>query len=105
MSRMGNDPTDGTPLCDAVAPTPPTCSRPDQTISCSRRLRAQSTTASAAGRGRQPRIRRAFSGFEPADVLLIMGFLWRVGPDKDGEEQGRRLVRIVFDGLRGHDPA
>jgi AcrR family transcriptional regulator len=45
------------------------------------------------------------AGFEPADVLLIMGFLWRVGPDEDGVEQGRRLVRIVFDGLRGHDPA
>ncbi|WP_433296896.1 TetR/AcrR family transcriptional regulator [Pseudonocardia sp. CA-142604] len=45
------------------------------------------------------------AGFDPADVLLIMGFLWRVGPDEDGEEQGRRLVRIVFDGIRGHDPA
>ncbi|GAA1193799.1 hypothetical protein [Pseudonocardia alaniniphila] len=45
------------------------------------------------------------AGFDPADVLLIMGFLWRAGPDKDGEEQGRRLIRIVFDGLRGHDPA
>lgn len=39
-------------------------------------------------------------GLDPADVLLLMGFLWRVAPDEDGREQGRRLVQIVFDGIR-----
>src|ERR1700754_1825062 len=38
------------------------------------------------------------AGLDPADILLLMGFLWRVGPDEDGVEQGRRLVRIVFAG-------
>lgn len=36
----------------------------------------------------------------PADILLLMGFLWRVSPDDDGREQGRRLMQIVFDGIR-----
>ena len=39
-------------------------------------------------------------GFDPADVLLLMGFLWRVAPTKKGIEQGRRLTRIVLDGMR-----
>jgi len=38
-------------------------------------------------------------GLDPADVLLLMGFLWRVAPGPDGAEQGRRLVRLVFEGL------
>jgi AcrR family transcriptional regulator len=37
---------------------------------------------------------------EPADILLLMGFLWRVSPDDDGREQGRRVMQIVFDGIR-----
>ncbi|OLT10033.1 TetR family transcriptional regulator [Pseudonocardia sp. CNS-139] len=40
------------------------------------------------------------AGLDPADVLLLMGFLWRVGPDEDGAAQGRRLIGIVFDGIR-----
>jgi AcrR family transcriptional regulator len=44
-------------------------------------------------------------GLDPADVLLLMGFLWRVSPDEDGTEQGRRLVRIVFDGIRSRPDA
>jgi AcrR family transcriptional regulator len=39
-------------------------------------------------------------GFDPADVLLLMGFLWRVAPTKEGTEQGRRLTRIVLHGMR-----
>jgi AcrR family transcriptional regulator len=39
-------------------------------------------------------------GHDPADVLLLMGFLWRVAPNDDGIAQGRRLTRIVLEGLR-----
>jgi AcrR family transcriptional regulator len=38
-------------------------------------------------------------GLDPADVLLLMGFLWRVGTDDEGQQQARRVVRIVFDGI------
>jgi AcrR family transcriptional regulator len=39
------------------------------------------------------------AGHDPADVLLLMGFLWRVAPNEDGIAQGRRLTRIVLEGL------
>jgi AcrR family transcriptional regulator len=39
-------------------------------------------------------------GLDPADVLLLMGYLWRVGPGEDGIAQGRRLTQIVLDGIR-----
>jgi AcrR family transcriptional regulator len=39
-------------------------------------------------------------GLDPADVLLLMGFLWRTGPGDEGIEQGRRLTQIVLDGIR-----
>ncbi|MDR1448946.1 MAG: TetR/AcrR family transcriptional regulator [Propionibacteriaceae bacterium] len=39
-------------------------------------------------------------GHDPADVLLIMGFLWRVSPGEEGIAQGRRLITIVLDGIR-----
>jgi AcrR family transcriptional regulator len=39
-------------------------------------------------------------GLDPADVLLLMGYLWRVAPGEDGIAQGRRLTQIVLDGLR-----
>lgn len=42
---------------------------------------------------------------DPADVLLLMGYLWRVGPDEDGTAQGRRLTRIVLDGILTGHPA
>ena len=46
---------------------------------------------------------------DPADVLLLMGYLWRVAPDEDGIRQGRRLTQIVLDGIRtgrpGGEPA
>ncbi|WP_236795419.1 TetR/AcrR family transcriptional regulator [Amycolatopsis sp. GM8] len=40
------------------------------------------------------------AGLDPGDVLLLMGFLWRVSPDTSGIAQGRRLIEIVFDGIR-----
>jgi AcrR family transcriptional regulator len=39
-------------------------------------------------------------GLDPADVLLLMGYLWRVGPGPDGIAQSRRLTQIVLEGLR-----
>ena len=41
---------------------------------------------------------------DPADVLLLMGYLWRVGPGQDGIAQGRRLTQIVLDGIRTGRP-
>src|SRR6201981_1940691 len=38
-------------------------------------------------------------GLDPPDVLLLMGYLWRVAPDADGIRQGRRLTQIVLDGI------
>jgi AcrR family transcriptional regulator len=41
-------------------------------------------------------------GLAADDVLLLMGFLWRLPPGDDGREQGRRIMQIVFNGiLRG----
>jgi AcrR family transcriptional regulator len=37
-------------------------------------------------------------GVDPDDVLLVMGFLWRIGPD--GEARAARLLGLVIDGLR-----
>lgn len=39
-------------------------------------------------------------GLDPADVLLLMGYLWRVAPGEDGINQRRRLTQIVLDGIR-----
>jgi AcrR family transcriptional regulator len=39
-------------------------------------------------------------GLEPADVLLLMGFLWRVTPGDAGEQQARRLLDLAICGLR-----
>lgn len=36
------------------------------------------------------------------DVLLLMGFLWRIEPGGEGEARGRRLLDLVIDGLRAH---
>jgi AcrR family transcriptional regulator len=40
------------------------------------------------------------SGLDPADILLLMGFLWRVGPGDPGAHQAERILDIVIDGLR-----
>jgi AcrR family transcriptional regulator len=39
-------------------------------------------------------------GLEPGDVLLLMGFLWRVAPNEAGEEQGRRLLDLAISGMK-----
>jgi AcrR family transcriptional regulator len=39
-------------------------------------------------------------GLEPADVLLLMGFLWRVGPGDAGEQQALRVLDLAICGLR-----
>jgi AcrR family transcriptional regulator len=40
------------------------------------------------------------SGLDPADVLLLMGFLWRVGPGQPGTDQAARILDIVIQGLQ-----
>jgi AcrR family transcriptional regulator len=39
-------------------------------------------------------------GLDPADVLQLMGFLWRVGPGEAGKAQATRLFDLVLDGFR-----
>lgn len=39
------------------------------------------------------------AGHDPADVIMVMSFLWRVAPDDQGVAQGRRLIDVVFSGL------
>jgi AcrR family transcriptional regulator len=39
------------------------------------------------------------SGLDPADVLLLMGFLWRTTPDEAGREQASRCMETVIAGL------
>jgi AcrR family transcriptional regulator len=41
-------------------------------------------------------------GLDPADVLLLMGFLWRVSDDKQGREQADRTLDLVLQGLRAN---
>ncbi|GAA4632297.1 TetR/AcrR family transcriptional regulator [Actinoallomurus vinaceus] len=42
-------------------------------------------------------------GLDAADVLLLMGFLWRVPPGEEGKEQARRLMELAIAGLSpGH---
>lgn len=40
------------------------------------------------------------SGLDPGDVLLLMGFLWRVAPSPGGVQQASRVTQIVLDGIR-----
>ena len=40
-------------------------------------------------------------GLDPDDVLLLMGFLWRIDPGDAGEARVSRLLDLVMDGLRG----
>jgi hypothetical protein len=43
---------------------------------------------------------RVRSGLDPTDVLVLMGFLWRVGPDELGAYQAERILDIVIQGLQ-----
>ncbi len=42
-------------------------------------------------------------GHDPADIIMLMSFLWRVANNEDGVAQGRRLIAAVFSGLK-HAP-
>ena len=43
-------------------------------------------------------------GLDPDDVLLVMGFLWRIDPSRDWEARAGRLLDLVMDGLRAGTP-
>jgi len=40
------------------------------------------------------------SNLDPDDVLLLMGFMWRVDAGVDGKKQAARIMEVVIDGLR-----
>ena len=40
------------------------------------------------------------SNLDPDDVLLLMGFMWRVDAGADGRKQAARIMEVVIDGLR-----
>lgn len=40
-------------------------------------------------------------GHDPADVIMLMSFLWRVAPTTEGDAQAARLISVVFTGLQG----
>jgi AcrR family transcriptional regulator len=44
------------------------------------------------------------AGLDPDDVLLIMGFLWRIDPESDWRARSGRLLDILIDGLRADAP-
>ena len=39
-------------------------------------------------------------GVDAEDVLLLMGFLWRIVPGRAGEARAERLLDLVIDGLQ-----
>jgi AcrR family transcriptional regulator len=39
-------------------------------------------------------------GVDPDDVLLMVGFLWRVEPSADGQARASRMLDLVMEGLR-----
>jgi AcrR family transcriptional regulator len=43
-------------------------------------------------------------GLDPDDVLLIMGFLWRIDPRSDWRSRSGRLLDILMDGLKAGAP-
>jgi AcrR family transcriptional regulator len=43
-------------------------------------------------------------GHDPDDVLLILGFLWRIDPSRDWEARAARMLDIVIAGLRAGAP-
>jgi AcrR family transcriptional regulator len=40
------------------------------------------------------------AGLDPGDVLLLMGFLWRVEAAPEGKQQAARIMEYVIEGLR-----
>jgi AcrR family transcriptional regulator len=45
------------------------------------------------------------AGHDPDDVLLILGFLWRIDPGPGAEAQVGRLLDLVMTGLRADAPS
>jgi AcrR family transcriptional regulator len=45
------------------------------------------------------------TGLDPDDVLLMMGFMWRIDPKSDWQGQSQRLLDIMMDGLRAGAPS
>jgi len=43
-------------------------------------------------------------GLDPDDVLLMMGFLWRIDPRSDWRTRSGRLLDLLIDGLRAGAP-
>jgi AcrR family transcriptional regulator len=43
-------------------------------------------------------------GHDPADIIMLMSFLWRVANNEEGAAQGRRLIATVFSGLQAAPP-
>jgi hypothetical protein len=39
-------------------------------------------------------------GLDPDDVLLLMGFMWRVDAGPDGKRQAARIMELTIDGLK-----
>ena len=39
-------------------------------------------------------------GADAEDVLLLMGFLWRIEPGREGEARAKRLLDMVIAGLK-----
>lgn len=39
-------------------------------------------------------------GLDPADVLLLIGFMWRVSADDSGKAQARRVMELAIAGFR-----
>ena len=44
------------------------------------------------------------AGHDPDDVLLILGFLWRIDPGPGAEAKARRLLDLLMAGLRAGAP-
>ena len=44
------------------------------------------------------------AGLDPDDILLILGFLWRIDPRSDWRAQAGRLLDLLLDGLRAGAP-
>jgi len=45
------------------------------------------------------------AGIDPDDVLLMLGFLWRVSPDEAGQAQAQRMIELVLQGLQTGSPS
>jgi AcrR family transcriptional regulator len=44
-------------------------------------------------------------GIEPDDVLLLLGFLWRIDPGGDADARAARLLDLIVAGLKADGPA